>query len=96
MCNTERMGWLKNRSTLYELALCGPSSRLLCYTRKSRVALIAALRKYGPQIVAITGVDNLTVAGQSVTIGAYSVRFTGRTEREAVIGGELAWIGGAA
>jgi hypothetical protein len=92
---------IRNRATLYELAISrGAESYLVAYCqRKSRDGIFKAVSKDGrrEKLVALTGDQEIHFADRSAdgaTMGAWSIRFTGRTEREAITeGAELPYIG---
>jgi hypothetical protein len=86
---------IKNRATRYELVLTNLDSgekRRLCYTsKKNRTGLFAAIRSNGTELVAFSGSEDFKLEGKaSASIGRWSVAFSGRTQREAIIAGELA------
>jgi len=87
--------------TRYELVAEGPDGRrvLIGYNmRQGRSALLAACRKHGQALIELMGLDDtatiafLKPASLGATMGTWRVRFSGRTQREA-IGSELPWIG---
>jgi hypothetical protein len=96
----ERLERLRNRATLYELAMTrGEECILVAYSRlKGRrdiFNLVTADHRVGP-IMARTGADHIEFARRTAdgaTMGEWAIRFTGRTEREAIIAGELPYIG---
>ena len=88
---------IKNRATRYELVLTNLDSgekRRLCYTsKKNRTGLFAAIRSNGTELVAFSGSEDFKLEGKaSASIGRWSVAFSGRTQREAIIAGELRWF----
>ena len=96
-----RLESLRNRSTCYELAaIRGEERVLIAYClQHSRDGALRACRNRGQQIIdalKISGTDML-VAGKKASdgfaIGEWQVRFTGRTERDAIISGELPYVG---
>lgn len=83
--------------TLYELVAQNGDQRFLIMYRsnRSRRMLLDSCRKHGERLVKLTGVADITFAkraGDGATMGAWRIRWTGRTQREAV-GSELPWIG---
>lgn len=97
---SEKLGRLRNRPTLYELAMVrGDEKILVAYVqRKGRRDLWKAITnpKRIRKIVAKAGTEEITFrkkAGDGGQMGEWSLRFTGRTERDAVAEGELPYIG---
>ena len=97
MTTTEKLECLKNRGTRYELTCTVPDGRtcLAGYTRRSKIGILTMLRKNGeawaariPENARIEFEKN----GQSVKIGPFHIRFSGRTQRDAICGGELQWF----
>ena len=92
----ERLDRIRNHSTLYELAVSrGESAYLVQYTRKSRSALLHSCRKFGGQLVKLTGAESLVFAKRAAdgaTLEDWRIRYTGRTEHDAIVGGELPFI----
>jgi hypothetical protein len=86
---------LKNRRTRYELVAEHPDGRrlLVRYTsRLGRRGLFDALQQDSARLCAVLGADAIhfgTRAGDGGTMGEWKIRFTGRTQREAIIDGEL-------
>ena len=92
---------IQGRETLYELTAEGPDgSRLLvayCSPR-SRSSLLRALRARALDVVRVTGAEEFTPAKRAadgVTVGAFTVRFSGRTQRDAYLAGEHPFIADA-
>lgn len=90
---------IKNRATRYELVIERGAERLrLCYTgRKNRNGIIDAIRRNGAELVDLTGAESFKLgsgncAGPSVLLGDWRICFSGRTQREAIIAGELRWF----
>lgn len=96
---TERLERLRNRATLYELAISrGDTAYLVAYCRKGQRGIWDAItsKHRVHHVVALAGTQTLHFAKRASdggTIGEWSVRFTGRTERDAIIGGELTYVG---
>ena len=95
---------IKRYATRYELiAERGETRILILYTsQRSRPGLLVACRQRGPDVVALccpSGEELITFGenwADGATIGEWRIRFSGRTQREAIIAGELPWIGAAA
>jgi len=95
---------IKHYATRYEVKLTLPDGRamLVCYTpRKSRAGLLGALQSRGEAILAhMPGLPDdarLTydkAQGFGLGNGA-RVAFSGRTQRDAIMAGELSYIGDA-
>jgi hypothetical protein len=81
---------LLNYPTKYEITLsCGAQTYLVAYSgRKSKQGLISAIRGRGLDILAITKLDESAAftftSATSAQLGDWVVRFTGRTQRDAI------------
>lgn len=94
---------LKNRATTYEYVLMldnaaphGSGRYLLGYGPKSKRTLITLMRRQAKKVVALTGAKEFVPMKRhnAVTLGEHAVAMaSGRTKREALIGGELDFIG---
>ena len=94
----ERLGKLTNRQTLWELvATNGAEVYLVRYTnRRSRSSLFESARHSGQQLARLTGSDRLTFyarSGDGAYMGAWAIKWSGRTQRDAIREGEHAYIG---
>jgi hypothetical protein len=95
----DKLAAIATRSTLYEAALVNTTTgerRLLCYSAKTGAALRRYVWRKGAELVTFCGSERAdAVAGnkRAIRIGQWQADFTGRTQREAIIGGELAWFG---
>ena len=90
----ERLERLKYRVTLYELVVTSPDrpTMLAGYGRHGQSGMLSLLRKNGEAWSKhIVDNDPVTFAkgGRSCQFGKLEFRFSGRTEREAIISGEL-------
>jgi hypothetical protein len=101
MTTQERLARLHNRLTCYEIAaIKGDRRILICYSQsRSRSGLLAAMRKRGDAIITVLEISDddqaiwLNPAANGCAIGnGWTIRATGRTERDA-IGGELPYVG---
>jgi hypothetical protein len=93
-----KLARLHNRRTAYELvAVNGDQRVLVCYSaERSRNALYRICCKRAAALLALTGAESITWAKRSADggmMGAWSIRFSGRTQRECYIEGELAYVG---
>lgn len=90
-----RLEALKYRTTLYELVIEKDGKRYLAgYCRKGRNGLFGMLAKNAEKIAALFG-DTVTFAKRAsdgAYINGWHVHFTGRTERECIIEGELPFV----
>jgi hypothetical protein len=93
---------LHNHPTRYEVELHTADGRrfLVGYTpRRSFTGLLAAVRKMGKSILAITNLpEDATTSRNGTALGlgyGHVIRFTGRTQRDAIVGGELPFVGRA-
>lgn len=91
----------RNHQTLYEVALVAPDGRrfLVCYAQRSGRMLRQGVTKRATRLVTTIGDETteiVRVTKDAMTLsGGWAVRFTGRTEREAIISGELPAIAAA-
>jgi hypothetical protein len=100
MTTMEKLKRLHRGPTRYELiAECGENRVLIAYSmRTGRHSLLTACQKHGQALIAMIGMDDnariefLKPASRGAKIGDWSIRFSGRTQREA-IQSELPWIG---
>lgn len=97
---SEKLARLHNRATLYELTMShGDEHILIAYaSNKGRTMLWKCVtsEERVHQIIARTGTEEITFAkraGDGATMGEWSIRFTGRTQRDAIGEGELPYIG---
>lgn len=94
----QKLTRIQRYATRYELAMIKGNERILIrYTaKKTRRSILKECYEFGEKIVAITGVDEIKFADTKTvgaTSGEWEFKFTGRTQREAIIGGELPFIG---
>lgn len=94
----KRLDRLHNRPTKYELAITHPngSSYLIRYTnRRNRTGMWDCLYQVAQAITDLTGTDYVDPAWlvkDGATVGEWTIHFTGRTQRDAIINGELEFI----
>lgn len=95
-----RLSRLSGRHTRYEAtlvhALTG-ETRLLCYTaRKNKHGLRDYINTKAEALAAFCGAHRVGPARPDflayLAIGDWQIGFTGRTQREAILGGELKWF----
>jgi len=91
---TAKLENLKNYSTLYEVVLVnGTDSRLIGYGRKSKSGLIATVQQKGDEILRVVDIPedfNGAITAHSMDLsGGWIAKFSGRTQRQAIIEGEL-------
>jgi len=89
-----RLNRLKRYSTRYELIATHPDGRkvLVGYTRKGRDGMLSMMRKNGEAWVKFSGCEDIHFArrvGDGATSGEWTINFSGRTQREAIMEGEL-------
>ena len=93
-----KVAHLQNAPTRYEVVLEHAGKQwLVGYTsRRSRPGLLATMRKEGRDILAITEMpEDAEVRaeyGALVFSQGSVIKFSGRTQRDAVIAGELPWV----
>lgn len=96
-----KLARIANRSTRYEIIAFHATdyrSILIGYTgRKSFSGMLAMLRQNGPKFVSLTGMTDDTTnkreRGALHFSNGWTVRFSGRTQRDAYIDGERPFIG---
>ena len=97
-----RLARLQNRRTCYEVEIVHPDGRraLLCYSEASSMSAVRqAIEKRGRSVIAFLGMDDAAAmtwqrGRREVRIGGAIVRFTGRTQRDAIMSGkELPYVG---
>ncbi len=92
-----RLARLQNFATRYELVAANGSTQVLAgYTaQKSRNSIFKMIRQQGEAWQAFAKSDSFAFgkkASDGATLGAWTIRFSGRTQRDAYIGGELPWF----
>jgi hypothetical protein len=94
MTTQQKLERLRNRQTKYELVASHPDGRrlLIRYTsRTGRNGLYDALAQDAERLCRVLGADDITWGKRSAdggTMGEWVLRFSGRTQREAIIDGE--------
>lgn len=96
MTTTEKLERLHNRATNYEL-VCkdGEKTYLAGYTRMSKRGILGMLQRNGEKWAKrISETDRITLDknGKEATVGRFTIEFSRRTQREAIIMGELPWF----
>jgi len=94
---------IKHYATRYELVATNKVSGqklLVGYCAKGRNGLFKMVAKNGEDAVKYfgNGVDNIHFAKKAAdgaTMGDWVIKFSGRTQREAILGGELEWFADA-
>lgn len=90
---------LQRRATVYEIVLTHNETgdrRLLCYSDRTRSRVFRYAMKHGETLAAFCATDRWepsTAAGVMATIGTWRISASGRTQREAIMHGELPWFG---
>jgi hypothetical protein len=95
---TAKLERLKNRRTAYELAaIRGDERVLLAYScGRGRRDILNSCRKRAEAVVRLLGNAEITfgrTVADGATAGEWSIRFTGRTQRDAYVEGELPYVG---
>lgn len=94
----KRIDSLQYHATCYEVALAAPDGRryLVCYTSgRSRASLVRAVRHYGQALIALTGAAEIKFGpreGDGLALGGHTLNFTGCTQRDAYLAGELPFV----
>jgi hypothetical protein len=97
MATQQKLERIHNRITQYEL-VCTDQNGIKClagYTRQSKMGILSMLRKNGEkwaQRLSEKDVITFAKSGKVATLGKYTVYFSQRTQREAIIAGELPWF----
>lgn len=94
----QRLNRLRNDATLYELIAVAPDGRqvLAGYCGRTVRRMVSMLHQNATAWMRLTGaarVDAVPKMPKTLTLGEWTFRFSGRTEREAIMHGELPWIG---
>lgn len=95
---TTKLVRLQNRATRYELIATGLNGEkvLVGYCRKGRPAMLSMIQKHGEVWAKVTGADAITWGRKHLqhvmAMGTWLVAFSGRTQREAYIGGEVQFV----
>lgn len=97
----EKLAAIQGQSTYYEIAIVrGDERYLFCYSAPTgRHALISCVvdnRKRCELLVRFAGVDDFTITrgkNAKMTVGDWSIEWTGRTQRQAISHGELEFFG---
>lgn len=90
-----KLAAIAGRSTKYEIILVHDDGRrrLLGYGRKTRPGILAMVSRRAVELSTFCGDQYVTLkglpAGTTCKIGGWSIRATARTERQAIIEGEL-------
>jgi len=89
---------IAGRTTLYEATLTHHRTgekALLCYSPKSRTSLQRYIAKNAQALVTFCGSETFVrrAQGEEAAIGEWGIAWSGRTQREAIINGELPWFG---
>ena len=91
-----KLSELMGHATRYEVMLSHPDGHryLVCYGPRSRKAVLRAILKPDRlrAIVAIVDDDFSTPIKDGFKIGEWTVKASGRTQRQAYIEGELAYV----
>ncbi len=90
----EKLESLRNRSTKYELVASGPDGQIVLagYCSHGKNNILSMLRRNGEQWADRISADamvTLAKDGRSAQLGPWKVYFSGRTQRESIILGEL-------
>jgi hypothetical protein len=102
MTKTEKLEALRHYATRYEVALSFADGRkmLVCYTpRKNKTGLLNVIQDRGKAVLAqmpdLSDDARLTYAAETgFSLGnGCRIHFTGRTQRDAICGNELEFIG---
>lgn len=100
-----KLGRIQHYATRYEVELAFPNGdrKLVCYTdSRSLSGFLSMIRKRWAPIVKAVGVADDAEAHRIGKAKAYRfengviIRMSGRTQRDAIMSGELPFIGGAA
>lgn len=100
MTKTQQLEALRNYSTRYEIAVKKNGLEfLLAYSpQRSRRGIETAIRNRAEAFIKVTGATEFNFgkkAQDGATANGWTVNWTGRTQREAIIEGERTYIGDA-
>lgn len=94
-----KLARIQGRATLYETVMVNRKDGrkvVLCYTRKTKRGIIDYIHRLGRtgsagELVAFCGAEvyRQPADGFVLAIGEWDMKFSGRTQREAIMGGEL-------
>lgn len=89
-----KLARLKNYRTRYEVAMVnGTDRRLVVYmSDRSFTRLLSAVREKLEAVKVVAGAD-VWAENRKLSAGDWRIEFTGRTQREAILNGELPFIG---
>jgi hypothetical protein len=93
-----RLESIKNYHTRYEALLVGPDEQniLIGYTsRQTRRGLLDLLRRHPDAVINLVGGDAKTTYGHKMVSfsSGWTAKFSGRTERDAILHGEMPSLG---
>ena len=90
---------IRRRDTLYEVELVHRQTGercLLCYCHRTGSRLAGYIARHAEALVAFCGSDTYATRRldlrEEFAIGEWGMRWTGRTQREAIMHGELVWF----
>ena len=96
---TRKLERLQNCATRYEAVVIRQDGekRLVAYSgRKSRAGLLSAVQQRGQAVIAFLGLsdsDQMTWRNGEFALGTgHAIRWSGRTQRDAIMQGELTYI----
>ena len=96
MNKQDRLAHLRNRATRYEITAKGPDGEFLVgYTaRKTRRGMLEVMRMYHGNLIHLCDTNEMTVpshfkAKDGIVMGDWTIKFSGRTQRDAISNGEL-------
>lgn len=94
---TAKLARLQNHHTRYEIvATNGPDKILVGYSaRKGRRGLLGMVRLHAEAWMSFTGDNGLNFAKRAADgamMGKWKINFSGRTQRDAILAGELPFI----
>lgn len=99
MTTQEKLQRIHGYTTRYELAAVKGDRRILIgyIVRRSQQGMRDACRKYGPQLVDVCQVSGNQILiynrfTRLIKLGDWAIKLTGRTQRAAIIDGELPFI----
>lgn len=95
MTQEQKLARLHNRPTGYEVAAIKGETRILVAycQRHSFSGLRNAVYNRAEKVVALTGKTEFQSRKGDMLLGDWTIRFTGRTQRDAILEGELPYVG---
>lgn len=90
---TAKLARISNRRTRYELvATDGAQTLHAGYCGKGFPSILKMVNLHHEAWAKLTGADRYSYTKAGLVMGAWTLRHSGRTQRDAILGGELPWF----